>query len=401
MESSVYAERLASASAGSELAFPKASYRERLTALRGQMGDAGLDTLLITHTCDLNYIAGYDTFASDIYACLIVPRDGDLVLHTMNVESPSAVNTTWVDDLVFIDWYEPGGTGEHLVTLLKGRGWAKGRIGIQPGRQGLRPDVHVSLVDRLDGATLVDATDLVARLRMIKADEEVACLRRAAVITSAGIDGSMAVIRPGATDNDVCRAGFDAMLAAGSDFLSIQPIVTSGRRAGGGHQTHRRNTIAAGDVVFMEYGGCFKRYTAPLMRCAVLGEPDVEMRGVEAAVLACVETLIDEIRPGRQFHDVAMAAKAVHEEIDDLAFFLGAYGYTVGVGYPPTWAETIGFIAEGAEEIFQPGMAFHLPIAMRVPGRYGVSLSETVLVTDIGCEPLSNYPRTLRIIEPE
>ena len=398
METSVYAERLALASAGSELAFPRASYRARLTALRESMATAGLDTLLITHTCDLNYISGYDTFASDIYACLIVPRDGDLVLHTMNVESPSAVNTTWVDDLVFLDWYEPGGTGEHLVTLLKARGLAAGKIGIQPGRQGLRPDVHVSLVDHISEAALVDATDLVARLRMIKTDEEVACLRRAAAITAAGIDGSLKVIRPGTTDNDVCRAGFDAMLAAGSDFVSIQPIVTSGKRTGGGHQTHRRNVVSAGDVVFMEYGGCFKRYTAPLMRCAVLGEPDAEMRGVEAAVLACVETLIDEIRPGRQFHDVAMAAQAAHKKVDDIAFFLGAYGYTVGVGYPPTWAETIGFIAEGVEEIFRPGMAFHLPIAMRVPGRYGVSLSETVLVTEAGCEPLSNHPRELRII---
>ena len=399
MQTSVYAERLASFSAGSELAFPVASYHARLKAVRERMAEAELDVLLVTHTCDLNYVAGYDTFASDIYACLIIPRDGEPVLHAMNVESPSAVNTTWIDDRVFFDWYESGGTGEHLAALLKDRGLIKGRIGLQPARQGLRPDVHDALADRLTDANLVDATDLVARLRMIKSEEEIACHRRAAAITAAGIDGSMAVIRPGAMDNDVCRAGFDAMLAAGSDFVSIQPIVTSGRRTGGGHQTHRRNPIAAGDVVFMEYGGCFKRYTSPLMRCAVLGEPDAEMRGVEQAVQACVDTLLGEIKPGRQFHDVAMAAKAAHKAIDDIAFFLGAYGYTIGIGYPPTWAETIGFIAEGAEDVFQPGMAFHLPIAMRVPGRYGVSLSESVLVNETGCEPLADHPRRLRIID--
>ncbi len=398
METSVYAGRLAEASAGSELAFPVASYQTRLQAVRARMAEADLDLLLLTHTCDLNYVAGYDTFASDIYACLIVPRDGDPILHAMNVESPSAVNTTWIDDRVFFGWYESGGSGGHLAALLKARGLDRGRIGLQPARQGLRLDVHGALVERLGKADLVDTTDLVARLRMIKSDEEIACHRRAAQITMAGVDASMAVIRPGATDNDVCRAGFDAMLAAGSDFVSIQPIVTTGQRTGGGHQTHRRYPIAAGDAVFMEYGGCFKRYTSPLMRCAVLGEPDVEMRGVEAAVQTCVQTLLDEIKPGRQFHDVAMAAKAAHKEIDDLGFFLGAYGYTIGIGYPPTWAETIGFIAEGVEEVFQPGMTFHLPIAMRVPGRYGVSLSESVLVTETGCETLADYPRALRAI---
>ena len=332
MKPSVYSDRLAKAFAGSELAFPEESYLRRLETVRQRMLETDLDTLLVTHSCDLNYLAGYDRFDTDIYACLILPREGDSVLHTMTVDIPAAVITTWIDNLVFGDWYRPEGTGEQLVALMDSKGFAKGRIGIQPGRQGLRADVYGFLVDRLSNVELVDATDLVARLRMIKSDEEIECLRRAAAITLAGIDGSLEAIRPGATDNDVCRAGFDAMLAAGSDFLSIQPLVTSGRRTSGGHQTHRRNTIVAGDLVFMEYGGCFKRYTAPLMRCALLGEPDAETRKVEAAVLACVQTLLDEIRPGRIFHDVAMAAKDAHREIDDLAYFSGAYGYTVGVG---------------------------------------------------------------------
>ncbi len=399
MESSVYAARLAEACAGTELAFSEETYRDRLAAVRRSMTDAGLDTLLVTHSCDLNYLSGYDTFGVDIYASLIVPNDGDPVLHTLTVEVPSAVNTTWIDDLVFAEWYRPEGAGELLVALMEKRGFTTGRIGIQPGRQGLRPDVYNAVREGIANGTLVDASDLVARLRLIKSPEEIECMRRAAAITVAGIEGSMAAIRPGATDNDVCRAGFDAMVAAGSDFLSIQPIVTTGRRTGGGHQTHRRNSIKAGDPVFLEYGGCFKRYTAPLMRCATLGEPDGETRRVEAAVQACVQTLLDEIRPGRVFHDVAIAAKHAHRNIDNLAYFSGAYGYTIGVGYPPTWAETIGFISEGADDVLAPGMLFHLPIAMRVPGRYGVSLSETVLVTETGCEVLSELPRELRVID--
>ena len=171
MKPLLYADRLAKASAGSELAFPEASYRKRLAASRQCMIEADLDILLVTEHCDLNYLTGYDTFAVDIYACLILPRDGVPVLHTMTVETPAAVNTTWLDDLVFVDWYRPEGIGEQLVALIDSRGFAKGRIGIQPRRRGLRADVHAALVDRLSNATLVDATDLVARLRLIKSDE--------------------------------------------------------------------------------------------------------------------------------------------------------------------------------------------------------------------------------------
>ena len=287
------------------------------------------------------------------------------MLHTMTVEIPAASATTWVEDLVFLDWFLPANTGEHLAGLLVERQLDKGRIGAQPGRQGLRPDVYGHLQAGLSTTQLVDATDLVARLRLIKSQEEIECLRNAATTTAAGIDASLAAITPGTTDNDICAAGFKAMLAAGSDFLSIQPIVTTGRRTGGGHQTHRRNQVYAGDAVFMEYGGCYKRYTAPLMRSAVLGHPDDQMRRIEDAAKATTQAMIDCIRPGASAHDVALAAKHAHRDVDDSCWHSGAYGYTIGVGYPPTWAETIGFIAEGVDEELMPGMAFHLPSALR------------------------------------
>ena len=398
MDSSLYAKRLADATGASELAFSRVEYDQRVAAVRRAMAEVELDLLLVTDKSDLNYLTGYDTLGVDIYSCLILPLDAEPILHTMTVEIPAASATTWLDDLVFLDWFLPANTGEHLAGLLADRGLAKGRVGTQPGRLGLRPDVFGHLQAGLANATVVDATDLVGRLRLIKSPAEVECLRTAARFTAAGIDASIAVIALGVSDNDICRAGFNAMLAAGSDFLSIQPIVTTGRRTDGGHQTHRRNQVEAGDAVFMEYGGCFKRYTAPLMRCAVLGSADDQMRRIEKAVKATTQVLIDNIRPGRSAHDVALEAKRAHRDVDDLCWHSGAYGYTIGVGYPPTWADTIGFIAPGVQEELQPCMAFHLPSALRVPGRYGVSLSESVLVTNNGCELLTDHPRKLHTI---
>ena len=399
MKSGTYASRLAKAGSASELAVPESTYRERISRVRTKMAENNVDTLLITHSCDLNYLTGYNTICFDIYACLILPLDGEPILHTMNVEIPAAINTTWIDEAVFVDWFAPDSLPEQLVRLLEANQLNRGVIGVQPRRQGMSAELYLVLSNVLSEAKLVDHTDLVARLRLIKSPQEIEFLRQAAQYTAAGINASLGAIRVGCTDNDVCRAGFDAMVAAGSDFLSIQPIVTSGKRTGGFHQTHRRNKLVSGDLIFMEYGGCFNRYTAPMMRSACLGKPSAEVLMVEANVLNCVDTLLAAIRPGRQFHDVAIEAKRAHEQIADLAYFLGAYGYTVGIGFPPTWAESICFIAEGSQEEFEPGMVFHLPIGMRVPGKFGVSLSETVLVNESGCETLTNLPRKLQIID--
>lgn len=399
MEITDYEARLTARVGKSELAFPMAEYETRMAATRHAMDEEDIDTLLVTHACDLNYLTGYDTLGTDIYACLILPREGDPILHTMTVEIPAAVATTWVVDRVFANWYDPAGMDEQLCVLLKARGLARGRIGIQPKRAGMRADMPASLAHHLGDATLVDVTDLVGTLRLIKSPAEIDCLRRAALLTGIGVQASLDVIRPGILDNDVCRAGYDAMVGAGADFLSIQPIVTSGKRAGGFHQMHRRVPIEAGDSVFMEYGGCYKRYTAPMMRCAFLGEPDAEMRGLEEAVKATTTTIIDNARPGRIGHDIAVEAGRAHAAIDDLAFFPGAYGYTIGVGYPPTWADTIGFIHVGSDLVLQPGMTFHLPIGIRVPGRYGISLSESILITETGCDVLTGMPRELTVLK--
>ena len=104
-------------------------------------------------------------------------------------------------------------------------------------------------------AALVDASDLVARVRMVKSPLELDFLRKAAGYTRVAINASLEAIRPGVLDNDVARVGYDAMIAAGSEFMSVQPIVSSGKRTSYGHTTYRRVPLEVGDNVFLEFGG--------------------------------------------------------------------------------------------------------------------------------------------------
>ena len=42
-------------------------------------------------------------------------------------------------------------------------------------------------------------------------------------------------------------------------------------------------------------------------------------------------------------------------------------------------------------------MVFHTPLAFRLPGKFGVGISETIRITENGCEPLSSLPRDLHV----
>ena len=51
----------------------------------------------------------------------------------------------------------------------------------------------------------------------------------------------------------------------------------------------------------------------------------------------------------------------------------------------------------GVETRLQPGMAFHLPPALRIYGEFTVGVSETAIVTDSGCKTLPRLPRGLHL----
>lgn len=49
----------------------------------------------------------------------------------------------------------------------------------------------------------------------------------------------------------------------------------------------------------------------------------------------------------------------------------------------------------GDNTTLQPGMVFHLPVALRFEGRHGVAVSETVVITETGNEVLTKLDRKL------
>ena len=70
----------------------------------------------------------------------------------------------------------------------------------------------------------------------------------------------------------------------------------------------------------------------------------------------------------------------------------------MGIGFPPTWSEALTWFAEGVEQELLPGMTFHMPITYRAPGRFGVGMSETILITEDGCESLTEQERDLYVV---
>ncbi|MEQ5803203.1 Xaa-Pro peptidase family protein [Halomonas sp. H10-9-1] len=386
MDHHAYRYALAGALGGSEPPFPAAEFVDRLARVRAAMQAAGLDALLLTDPADIFYLTGYHTFEVSVHTALVVTAERR-VLQVPSIETGPAVVTAEVDEILGYRWE---GIDEVVVPLAETLAGQRA-IGLDLYGAGLRHGVIRELQARLgaerfrdDGGALVDA------IRLVKTPAELDCLAESARITAAGLAAAEAVIAPGVSDNDIAAEGARALLAAGGEFMSLQPIVTSGRRISIIHVNHKRRVIEPGDPVFLEFGAAFQRYTAPMMRTAVAGRATPEMQALRDVCREMFEALSAAMRPGNRFDDAARAAEAVLAPHADRAFFSGVFGYAVGAQFPPSWVEGTGYIARGQQREFATDMVFHLPLCLRLPGQWGVGLSDTVRVTDGGAVPLTD-----------
>jgi len=386
MDHHAYRHALADCLAESELPFAPEEFSTRRRRVRHEMQAAGLDALLLTDPADIFYLTGYHTFEVSVYTCLVVSSDR-LVLQVPSIETGPAVVTAMVDEILGYRWEGIEEVISPLAEILA----PFPAIGLDVFGAGLRHGVIRELQARLgSGRFRDDGGELLDRIRIVKTPAELDCLGESARITSAGLRAAIEVIAPGVTDNDIAAEGSRALLAAGSEFMSLQPIVTTGRRISVIHVNHKRHVIAPDEPVFLEFGSAFHRYTAPMMRTAVAGRASAQMQSLRDVCRKMFEALTAAMRPGNSFDDAARAAEAVLAPHAERLFFSGVFGYAVGAQFPPSWVEGTGYIARGQHREFAADMVFHLPLCLRLPGQWGIGLSDTVRVTPDGGQPLTD-----------
>lgn len=374
-----------------EIPFSQAEYDARLARVRTEMAAANLDLLLVHTPANLCYLTGFQTLNLFDYSCLFVPIEAAPFIQVLAMEEANVGLTSRL---------EVGGLhsptedpAAKTLDLLRQRGLSNLRIGIEADSPALTPHRFDSLREALPN--LVAASDLMKQVLRIKSPAEIDYVREAARLTEAGMEAAIAAIGAGATDQDVARAGYDEMVGGGSEYMCIDPIVTTGRRSGVPHTTHKRKAIEPGDNVFIEIGACIERYSAPMMRTAVLGSPSAHAARTAEASLAALDNAIAAMRPGVSGDAVARAAWESIEQDRAELFFHGVAAYSIGLGFPPNWGDYCLSAIKGEERLLEAGMLFHLPIAIRDLGNYCVGFSETVVITEGGCEQLTQSERQL------
>lgn len=387
---------------GMPLPFTNAEYRQRIDGARARLKDEGLDALLMFHQESMFYLFGYDQLGYWVYQTAILQADApDIVVLSRVVDHDLIIGLPGISDVRV--WQDDAGPGPVQATcdMLSDLGLLKPgkRLGIELRSHALLPYYFRPLEAAISKtAELVDASDLITNMRIRKSDSEVAYVREAGRVMDAGYKAAFDVFRPGVLETEVLSACMLGMFQAGGHVPAIVPPLSSGPRTlSKTHGAAVDRIINDGEPLSIEPGSSRHRYHVVGVQTRWLGTPPSAAQKVYDNLLLALAAGRDAIRPGAPTAEVARAVNGTLTR-HGIGTPGGHVGYGTGIGYPPTWLDTLR-IKETDTHVLEKNMVFFMMVHWTLTGisREPIELfvGEPLLVTATGCERLSATPLSL------
>ncbi len=272
---------------------------------------------------------------------------------------------------------------------------------------------------------VVDPALNLHEMRLIKAEEEVAWIRRANAITDEGFRAVMTEARPGTGEWEI-QATLEAVFRGRGGWGWAYPtIVASGPRACVLHYDSNAARAREGDLVLIDAGAEVEGYGADISRTFPVSPRFTDaQRDLYQVVLDAQEAVIDAVAPGTTLDGLhRIALRVLSQGMVDLGLLEGPVDKVLETEafkrfYPHQTSHWLGLDVHDVGRYFidddprplTPGMVFTVEPGLYVPEGdedapaafrgLGVRIEDDVLVTQDGCENLSaGIPKRVEDIE--
>ena len=372
-----------------ELDFPVEEFQRREVAIQEALEEAELEALLMYGDqyleSNVRYVSGF--FGLFGQSWVIVPRSRSPILVTNAVlhgePMHSNIQTTFLDDIRAVP--HPTSTGTVLTPIdfvidAIDEFAPSGNVGLADTNIPALP--YLELREKL-GSRLVDAPQVLSRLRRIKSPAEIEVIRKLAAAATASMEAGLDAVAPGVTENEIAAAAHQAAISAGADRVGCI-LVAAGQRSFMKNILPREGKRVEPDEL-VEIDMNLKRsgYTADHARNTVAGTASPDTRAILDLCLEAHQAGLEATRPGVMVMDVV---KTMTDVIEKGGW--AEWDWSTGHGFGLDLAEDPLFIPSNHAPL-EAGMCFYIE-PMIIPTHIGTAcIEDMVLVTENGCEELT------------
>jgi Xaa-Pro aminopeptidase len=255
------------------------------------------------------------------------------------------------------------------------------------------------LRDRFPGAEIKDCSAMIWELRTVKSPAEIDVLRKGAAIAVRAYREVLQAVRPGMPEYALAALFEYHCKKEGARDLAYYIILCSAENHPYVHYYKHDRILQDGDFVVMDAGPDLSGYDIDItVSFPVNGKFTPRQKEIYEACLAVHEANLSLYRPGLTVEAVRsgvteiLQKKGFDLKKDAFRQLAGGFGHYVGLA-----VHDVG----GGPAVLKPGMVFaNEPLALYPAENLGVRVEDTVLVTETGCENLTDgIPRSVRDIE--
>lgn len=370
----------------SHISLPRSTTRR--SALAAVLPEHGADAIVVSDLVNVRYLSGFTGSNGSVLVWSGDDRDRDRIATDGRYTEQVAAQSPGLDAIIARD------TLAALLAAAAGRSGSP-RVAFEAAAVTVAQFHDLTAADRLGTITLVPVRGLVEHLRESKDDAEVAAVEQACAIADQALEALIerGAVRPGRTEREVARELEWEMYARGASAIAFETIVAAGPNSAIPHHRPTGAVLESGDLVKMDFGAVYDGYHSDMTRTFVLGEPQDWQREIHGVVQTAQEAGRAAFAAGARAREVDAAAREIIDGAGYGEYYVHGLGHGVGLQIheaPPIGSAATGTLLDGATVTVEPGIY--------LPGRGGVRIEDTLVVTGSGARSLTHAPRALRIL---
>ncbi len=343
---------------------------ERRQKLTSTLATLGLDALIVHRPTNMRYLSG---FTGDAGVLLVTSETAQLITDSRFVLRAA-------EELKGVKVVEQGDSLEatlaEVAPALEGQHWGFEAEQVTYAN-------YERLRQALTAITLVSTENLLLAQRAVKDTAEIALISHACAMADQTLEEAFVRVHPGVRECDLSLWLEMRMRELGAEKVAFSGVA-SGPRGALPHGGLSERVIEAGDLVRFDIGCRYRGYHSDVTRTIGVQSVDDELRRVYDLVLQAQETALAAVRPGVRACDVDRAARQVIEAEGYGPYFGHGTGHGVGLE-----VHELPTISARNEQVLSTGMVFTVEPGVYLPGRGGVRIEDTVLVTEAGGQVLT------------
>lgn len=347
-----------------------------------------IDGYLMGANFDLKFLTGINPFPDERFKGMLVMKDGRKAFISPELYYEDFRNTLGEDIPMYV-WSDNEGVENTFVKIKEDYGLEGKSIAIDDSILG------IDLLDMIDiiEANFINQRNISKEMRIIKDDDEISNLQKAADIADKAYENILEFIKPGVTEKEISDKIKELLMEFGGEDLSFEPIVASGPNSSMPHYSGDQRVIEEQDLVILDFGCIYNGYCSDTSRTVFIGEPTEEQRKVYEIVLEANSKAEEATKEGIKAEDLDKIARGVIEDAGYGKYFINRTGHGIGVEIHEE-----PYIKDGNKEVLKTGMAFSIEPGIYIPGKFGMRVEDIVVVDGNGAKILNKSRKKLIIV---